>query len=49
MTFAEIGLDGSGKVRDLWAKKDLGSFRDEFAMDVPFHGARLVKFEAERE
>jgi hypothetical protein len=44
--FAEIGLSGTCKLRDLWAKKDLGRFTEQFAVDVPNHGARLVKIEA---
>ncbi|MFC9690914.1 X2-like carbohydrate binding domain-containing protein [Kribbella sp. NPDC056951] len=43
-TFADLGLTGSAKVRDLWAKKDLGTFNGSFtANDVPIHGARLFK------
>jgi hypothetical protein len=31
------------KVRDLWERKDLGLFRDEFSAPVSAHGARLFK------
>ncbi len=42
VSFADLGLDGKAKVRDLWAKKNLGSFEGSFtAEDVPIHGARL--------
>ncbi len=41
--FEEIGLSGQCSVRDLWANKDLGEFSDEFAADIPFHGAGLYK------
>ena len=45
VSFADIGLDGSAKVRDLWAQKKLGSFDGEFvAEDVPIHGTRLFTF-----
>lgn len=42
VSFADLGLQGSAKVRDLWAQKNLGSFDGEFtADDVPVHGTRL--------
>jgi len=42
--FADLGLDGSAEVRDLWAKKDLGRFATGYtAATVPPHGARLFK------
>jgi hypothetical protein len=40
---AETGLNGSVNIRDLWAKKDLGTFNGDFAPDVTFHGARLFR------
>ncbi|MFF0342684.1 X2-like carbohydrate binding domain-containing protein [Kribbella sp. NPDC004875] len=44
VNFADLGLDGAAKVRDLWARKDLGSFASSFtATDVPIHGVRLLK------
>lgn len=45
VNLTDLGLDGSAKVRDLWAKKDLGSVDSEFtATDVPIHGTRLLTF-----
>ncbi|MGX5772352.1 X2-like carbohydrate binding domain-containing protein [Microbacterium trichothecenolyticum] len=42
VSFADLGLQGSAKVRDLWAQKNIGSFDGEFtAEDVPVHGTRL--------
>jgi alpha-galactosidase len=43
VTFGEIGLGGRCTVRDLWAKKDLGEFTDEFTGEIAFHGAGLYK------
>ncbi|MBN2180286.1 MAG: glycoside hydrolase family 27 protein [Sedimentisphaerales bacterium] len=43
VTFGEIGLSGQCTVRDLWAKKDLGVFTNEFAAQIPSHGAGLYK------
>jgi hypothetical protein len=45
VSFVQLGL-ASGveyKVRDLWERKDLGLFRDEFSAPVSAHGARLFK------
>lgn len=41
--FSEIGAAGSASVRDLWQKKDLGTFDGSFSADVPRHGVVLVK------
>ena len=41
--FAEIGLGHSARMRDLWARKDLGSFAGSYTVDVPKHGAVLIK------
>jgi hypothetical protein len=40
---ADLGYADSVRIRDLWAKKECGSFRGEFAPRVPFHGARLFR------
>lgn len=41
--WSDLGLTGSQKVRDLWRQKDLGSFSSEFGIDVPAHGAALIR------
>jgi alpha-galactosidase len=43
--FDQLGLSPgvAYKVRDLWAKKDLGSFKDEFSAPINAHGAGLYK------
>ena len=38
----DIGLAGTVLVRDLWARRDLGSFNGEFSIGVPEHGAQLL-------
>jgi hypothetical protein len=43
VAFAEIGLPGKVKVRDLWNRKDLGTFEKTFGADVPIHDARLYR------
>ena len=43
--FENLGLNATDeyKVRDLWAKKDLGKFKGEFSSPIPMHGAGLYK------
>ena len=43
VNFSQIGLQGEVSVRDLWLKKDLGSFRDSYSANVPRHGVVLVR------
>jgi alpha-galactosidase len=38
-----MGLAPHCKVRDLWQRKDLGTFRDDFSATVKAHGARLFR------
>ena len=40
--WADLELAGKVAVRDAWAKKDLGSFADEFTAEVEPHGVVLV-------
>jgi len=43
----ELGFQGKCKIRDLWAKKDIGVFSGtEFAPLIENHGARLYKVSA---
>ncbi|HEV7219484.1 MAG: glycoside hydrolase family 27 protein [Terriglobales bacterium] len=44
--FSQIGLQGEASVRDLWVKKDLGTFKDSFTAYVPRHGVVLVRIRA---
>lgn len=44
--FSEIGVQGEASIRDLWVKKDLGTFRDSFTAYVPRHGVVLVRITA---
>ena len=41
--FADAGLNGKIKVRDLWQKRDIGVFENEFASEAPAHGSRLFR------
>ncbi|HEX9186872.1 MAG TPA: glycoside hydrolase family 27 protein [Vicinamibacteria bacterium] len=40
--WADLGLRGRVRVRDAWARKDLGAFADRFTVDVPAHGVALL-------
>ena len=39
----EIGMQGEFKVRNLWTKKDLGTFKDGFSANIVAHGCMLIK------
>ncbi len=39
----EIGFQGAVKIRDLWAKKDVGRVNNEFAPEIVSHGAGLYR------
>jgi hypothetical protein len=41
--FAQLGLKGKCSVRDLWAKKELGTFTNELTMNLRKHGSMLLK------
>ena len=40
--WSDLGLAGRVAARDAWAKKDLGTFADEFTAEVEPHGVVLV-------
>jgi len=40
---AQLGIPGQCRVRDLWAKQDLGEYTNTISLNVKKHGARLVK------
>ncbi|HWO31229.1 MAG TPA: glycoside hydrolase family 27 protein [Candidatus Acidoferrum sp.] len=42
LSFKEIGVQGSAKVRDLWQHQDLGSFSGSYTEEVPRHGAVMI-------
>jgi alpha-galactosidase len=41
--WSDLGLTGKQRVRDLWQKKDLGSFDGSFTIPVPGHGSVMLK------
>lgn len=42
LIFRDIGVKGKASLRDLWAKKELGSFQTSFTIQVPRHGVVLL-------
>jgi alpha-galactosidase len=45
-SWADVGVQGGQKVRDLWRQKDLGVFTDSFTAYVARHGVVMVRFYA---
>ncbi|MCL5027824.1 MAG: NPCBM/NEW2 domain-containing protein [Bacteroidetes bacterium] len=43
LTASELGITGKFKVRDLWRQRDLGTFKDKYTAEVPYHGVILIK------
>jgi len=43
VNWQEIGLKGDYLVRDLWKRKDIGSFSKSFSSVIPSHGVTLIK------
>lgn len=43
VNFKDLGLKGKRKVRDLWEKKDLGTFSKSFSNEINAHGAKIFR------
>ena len=43
LKLADIGFPASARIRDLWQRKDLGTFTGSFTAGVPRHGSVLLK------
>ncbi|MCD6518937.1 MAG: glycoside hydrolase family 27 protein [Anaerolineae bacterium] len=43
VSWAELGLHGRKRVRDIWAQRDIGYHEKEITMNVPAHGAQFVR------
>jgi alpha-galactosidase len=41
--FRDVGFSNSVEVRDLWAKKDLGTLQERYTAIVPQHGVVMIK------
>ncbi len=47
VSLKDIDLAGTVKLRDVFAKKDLGEFSEEYEVSVPAHGTRIYVAEAD--
>jgi alpha-galactosidase len=43
VSFLDLGVPGSAQVRNLWTHTDLGSFDGSYTIDIPRHGAVLLR------
>lgn len=43
VAFEDLGIVGQATVRDLWKRKDLGTFNGAFSQIIPSHGAGLYR------
>ncbi|MBX6365935.1 MAG: NPCBM/NEW2 domain-containing protein, partial [Gemmatimonadetes bacterium] len=43
VTWADLGITGKQKVRDLWRQRDLGEYADGFSSMVPRHATVFIK------
>ena len=43
VSFDEMGLTGAYRVRDLWAKEDIGSYEDGFSREIRRHASGLYR------
>ncbi|HEX9046587.1 MAG TPA: glycoside hydrolase family 27 protein [Verrucomicrobiae bacterium] len=43
MTWNDAGLTGANMLHDLWAHKNLGTFKEKFVVQVPSHGVVLLR------
>lgn len=41
--WSDIGVTGRQRVRDLWRQRDIGEFSDSFQMQIPRHGAVMLR------
>jgi alpha-galactosidase len=46
LKLADLKINGSAAVRDLWRQKDLGTAKGEFSTEVPVHGVVLIRVTA---
>jgi alpha-galactosidase len=43
VAFNDLGFSSKAKVRDLWAKEDIGVFEGTFGRELPLHGSGLYR------
>jgi hypothetical protein len=43
VNFKDAGLTGSVRLRDLWRRRDIGTFQDTFTTELPPHAPLFVR------
>lgn len=43
VNWADLGIHGKRKVRDVWRQRDLGAFNTAYSSPVPAHGVMLIR------
>ena len=43
VNFKDAGLSGTVRLRDLWRRKDIGTFQDTFTVELPPHAPLFVR------
>lgn len=43
VTWADLGLDGRRRVRDVWRQKDIGQSKDQLSVQVNRHGVAMLR------
>jgi alpha-galactosidase len=41
--FANVGLKGKYRMRDVWRQKDIGNFNGSFTTDIRHHGVVMLR------
>jgi alpha-galactosidase len=41
--WSDLGIKGAQPIRNVWERRDLGSFEESYAVEVPRHGAVMLK------
>ncbi len=47
LNFKDVGITGPALVRDLWLRRDLGTFEHSYTAILPRHGAAMLKVRAQ--
>ncbi len=45
LDFSLLGISGTAAVRNLWERRDIGRIRDRLSINVPAHGAQLLRIQ----
>jgi alpha-galactosidase len=48
VSWQELGIEGSFKVRDLWRQRDEGTAQGVYKVEIPRHGVKLILLRPEQ-